>query len=178
MKCKTTFALMKCKIAIIFTFALLVACENNGQKTDETHIAGTPVQITHPQKMDFSEHVELNANTVFMKKEIIRCTFQGFIKRMFKNIGDNVTKDEAILSVITKEAAAFDSLTSNIMEKSLTGSVIITAHSNGVLTSLNFHEGDFVSEGEEIAVISNPSSLYFTLNVPYIDTGKLKHQNT
>jgi hypothetical protein len=45
--------------------------------------------------------------------------------------------------------------------------VKIHARSDGILTTLNYNSGDFVSEGEEIAIISNPSSLRITLNVPY-----------
>jgi multidrug efflux pump subunit AcrA (membrane-fusion protein) len=47
------------------------------------------------------------------------------------------------------------------------GLVQIRARSEGILTILNYNNGDYVSEGEEIAVISNPSSLRLTLNIPY-----------
>jgi multidrug efflux pump subunit AcrA (membrane-fusion protein) len=47
------------------------------------------------------------------------------------------------------------------------GAINIRARSNGIVTALNYYTGDFISEGEEIAIISNPSSLRITLNVPY-----------
>ncbi|MCB0283568.1 MAG: efflux RND transporter periplasmic adaptor subunit [Calditrichaeota bacterium] len=164
------------KLLVLLLFFVIYSCGNNQQTTQETQISGTPVRIIHPQKMDLSEHIQLNANTIFLKKEVIRSTFQGFIRRMYKNIGDNVKNGDVILSLITKEAAAFDSLASDLSEKNLSRPVKISAHSNGVLTLLNFHEGDFVSEGEEIAVISNPSSLYFSLNVPYAAVAKISRQ--
>jgi hypothetical protein len=165
--------LIENKILFLLTFFFIVSCGNNYQQTDKTQISGTPVQITHPQKIDFTEYIDLNANTIFLKKEIIRSTFQGFIKKMYKNIGDDINRGDNILSLITKEAATFDSLISNLAENTLSSPVIIVAHSDGVLTTLNFHEGDFVSEGEEIAVIANPSSLRISLNVPYTYISKI-----
>ena len=50
----------------------------------------------------------------------------------------------------------------------------INAGSAGVLTELDFHEGDYVTSGEQIAIISNPSSLRIRLNVPYEDVMKAK----
>ena len=129
--------------------------------------AGSPVQVTTPARRTLVETIDLNANTVFLKKEIVRATFQGFIERIDKNIGDGIKTGDLLLEIRTKESAADDSLTLLADRNLFRGAVKIRARSDGILTALNYHTGDFVAEGEEIAIISNPASLYITLNVPY-----------
>jgi len=127
--------------------------------------AGAPVQVTSPERRDMISSIDLNANTIFLKKEIVRATFPGFIEQINKNIGDKIRKGDLLLQIRTKESAANDSLT--LEPEIFPGAIPVRARSDGVLTSLNYHTGDFISEGEEIAIISNPSALYITLNVPY-----------
>ena len=146
---------------------ILISCADDQPETRNISSAGTPVEIIHPQIENFTEFINLNANTVFLKKEIIRATFQGFIAKINKNIGDQVNSGDLILTIKTKESAVDDSLRIKLGTEVFKGSVEIHAHSAGVLTILNYNSGDFVSEGEEIAIILNPSSLYFTLNVPF-----------
>jgi multidrug efflux pump subunit AcrA (membrane-fusion protein) len=154
-------------LASLAVVVSVVSCSKEGPAARDTSIGGTPVQVTSPVIRDITEYVDLNANTVFLKKEIVRVTFQGFIERIYKNIGDEVRSGDLIFTVKTKESALDDSIRIDLGSEMFQGTVKIRAHSDGVLAVLNYHSGDFVSEGEEIAIISNPSSLYITLNVPY-----------
>lgn len=156
------------KISIIIALLLfLLSCNGQQSQADEDSAGGTPVKIVNPKLMDFTENVDLNANTVFLKKEIIRATFQGFIDKIYKNIGDVIHSGDLLVTIKTKESIAGESMNLKLGEELFHGSIKITAHSDGVLTTLNYNNGDFVSDGEEIAIISNPSSLRITLNVPY-----------
>jgi multidrug efflux pump subunit AcrA (membrane-fusion protein) len=148
-------------------FALLASCARKQQDAAEMASIGTPVEVVHPRIQNFTEYIDLNANTIFMKKEVVRATFAGFIHNIYKSIGDQVGSGDLVFTIKTKEAAADDSIWIDIGSAQFQGSIPIRAHSHGVLTALNFHTGDFVSEGEEIAVIANPSSLRIELNVPF-----------
>jgi multidrug efflux pump subunit AcrA (membrane-fusion protein) len=119
------------------------------------------------------EFIDLNANTIFLKKETVRATFQGFIVNILKNIGDDVKSGEALLVIKTKESDADDSLRLHLGNYTFQGFVKVRARSDGVLTALNYHSGDYVSDGEEIAIISDPSSLRISLNVPYQYVAKI-----
>lgn len=154
--------------------ATMVSC--GGKEGDDAGevSSGTPVQITHPGIMNMTDYLSLNGNTIFLKKEIIRATFDGFIDKVNKNIGDNVKQGDAIFLLKTKELAASDSLGLNIGDQTFKGGVYIKAGTNGVLTELDFHSGDYVAAGEQIAVVSNPSSLRIKLNVPYEDVMKVR----
>jgi multidrug efflux pump subunit AcrA (membrane-fusion protein) len=167
------------KWLLITTVSLFIfSCGNDQTASDTPTITGTPVQITHPKIMDFTSYIDLNANTMFLRKEMVRATFQGFIDKIDKNIGDEIHRGDLLVTLKTKESAADDSIRLKLGSELFSGSVKIFAHSDGVLTTLDYHSGDFVSEGEEIAVISNPSSLRITLNVPYAFVAKISPKSS
>ena len=141
--------------------------------SSENYSPGTPVKVVHPKLTDLTEFIDLNANTIFLKKETVRATFQGFIVNILKNIGDDVEGGEALLVIKTKESDADDSLRLHLGSDTFQGFVKLRARSDGVLAVLNYHSGDYVSDGEEIAIISDPSSLRISLNVPYQYVAKI-----
>ncbi len=53
------------------------------------------------------------------------------------------------------------------------GLVNIYAHSDGVLTELSFHSGDYITETDRLALIVDPSSLRIMLNVPFGNADKV-----
>jgi multidrug efflux pump subunit AcrA (membrane-fusion protein) len=148
------------------------ACKS-GNENQEVESAGSPVQITSPVVKDMEEYLELNATTMFLNKEIVRATFQGFIQKTYKNIGDPVKQGEIIFQLRTKELASTDTMKMDIGGVTFQGSIYIKAKTQGVLTELDYHMGDFVSDGEQLAVISNPSSLVVKLSVPFENVSKL-----
>lgn len=160
------------KILFAFLAVIIISCNKNtdGIAPDSS---GTPVTITNPQTINLTEYITLNATTVFQKKEIVRATFQGFIEKIYKSIGDRISNGDLLFEIKTKESAASDNLELKLSDGTFTGSIQIKARSNGVLTELNYNTGDFVSDGEQISVISNPTSLRINLNVPYQYTNKL-----
>ncbi|MGB9772264.1 MAG: efflux RND transporter periplasmic adaptor subunit [Candidatus Kapaibacteriota bacterium] len=79
-----------------------------------------------------------------------------------------------VFQIITKEAYATDSLRIKLSDEIFSGIVNIKSKTSGVLTELNFNVGDFVSDGEQLAVISNPNSFAVQLNVPYQHISKIK----
>ncbi len=161
--------------ALLIIPFIIVSCSGKDENTtDKVSGGGTPVTITHPFKTNLSDYIELNGNTVFLTKEIVRATFQGFIEKVYKNIGDSVKEGENLFQIKTMESAAADSLNISFGNKQFKGTVKLKAQTEGVLTELNYHQGDFVSDGELLAIISNPSSLRIKLNVPYEDVLKVK----
>ncbi|MFZ0391991.1 MAG: HlyD family efflux transporter periplasmic adaptor subunit, partial [Calditrichia bacterium] len=154
---------------LIFFAGLLlsVSCSPDQQQANTAGEKGTPVQITHPVKTDITEYLNLNATTIFLNKEVVRATFQGFIEQVYKDIGDPVKSGDRLFLIKTRESAATDSLRIDIGDELFRGAVAVRAHTGGILTELDYHMGDYVSDGEQIAVVSDPLSLHINLNVPY-----------
>jgi multidrug efflux pump subunit AcrA (membrane-fusion protein) len=159
--------------AIILITLILNSCKGKSNSTSEEN-AGTPVRIIHPIITEMRDYLELNANTAFLNKEIVRATFQGFIEKTYKNIGDLIKQGDILFQIRTKELAAVDTSKLNLGNDKFQGSISIKAKSSGVLTELDYHSGDFVSDGEQLALVSNPSSLVVKLSVPYENVWKIK----
>jgi hypothetical protein len=158
---------------IILATQLLNSCRGENDNTNEGN-GGTPVQIIHPIITNISDYMELNGNTAFLNKETVRATFQGFIEKTYKNIGDIIKQGDILFRIRTKEFAAVDSAKLMIGSENFQGSINIKAKSSGVLTELDYHSGDFVSEGEQLALISNPSSLIVKLSVPFENISEVR----
>jgi multidrug efflux pump subunit AcrA (membrane-fusion protein) len=157
---------------VISSIILFSSCSKKKEEIAQVN-SSAPVKVAYPQNTKLEETLQLNANTVFLKKEIVRATFQGFIEKTYKNIGDKINAGETIFSIRTKESAA-DRSSQNISDSKFKGVVEIKAKSSGVLSELNHFAGDYVSDGEQVAVIANLSSLRIQLNAPYQNAGSIK----
>jgi len=153
-------------LAVMAGVIILLTCGSQPREGEGVR-PGAPVQVVHPGRADLIETIELNATTVFLKKETVRATFQGFIERIEKNLGDKVMAGDRLMRIRTKESAAGDSLKVAYGDGPFRGAVDLYARADGILTALHYHSGDYVAEGEELAVIANPSSLAIELHVPY-----------
>ena len=88
--------------AIIIVTLILNSCKGQSESTNDEN-TGTPVQAVHPVITAMSDYLELNGNTAFLSKEIVNSTFQGFIEKNYKNIGDIIKPGDILLRIRTKE---------------------------------------------------------------------------
>ena len=130
------FRNIKIKLVLLTILAGFLSCGRNQQEMVNPVKSGTPVQVTNPTHMDLTESINLNANTIFLKKEIVRATFQGFIEKINKNIGDEIKTGDLLLQIKTKESAADDNLKLPLGSEMFQGSISIHARSNGILAAL------------------------------------------
>ena len=169
--------LLKSKTGGLVTLLLLTlflySCSNENDTTQEEK-SGTPVKVVNPTLTNLTDNLTLNANTIFQRKEIVRATFQGFVVKFIKKIGDRINAGDEILQLQTKESSGSGSMDINMGKELFKGVVTIKAKTSGVLTEQNHNTGDFVSDGEQLAVLSDPSSLMIELNVPYQFVSHLK----
>ena len=167
MKNKKHYVRLLLTAPMLICIFILTSCFSDQNANGESSTHGSPVQITNPVKADINEYINFNATTFFLNKQVARSTFQGFIEKLYKNIGDEVKTGDNLFLVKTKEMIGDNNLNIKVGDKQFTGTVIFKAKVDGILTQLNYHVGDFISEGEDIATISTPSSLRIKLNVPY-----------
>jgi biotin carboxyl carrier protein len=161
-------------LSMILLLSLILTSCKKGKEDSAPESPGTPVNITHPVIKDMTDYIQLNGATVFLNKEIIRSTFQGFIEKVYKNIGDNIKPGDVLFQIKTKELAANDTIKIDIGSAVFRVSVLIKAKSNGILTEINYHSGDFVSDGEQLAIVSNPASLMVNLSVPFEEVSNIR----
>jgi multidrug efflux pump subunit AcrA (membrane-fusion protein) len=153
--------------AFLFLFAILPGCGNNAATDEDDGVeATTPVTITNVTFGPIAETVELNAVSSFQKKVSVKATTTGYIDEINVNLGSNVGMDQLLFTIKTREATALQNSGIDTLMK-FSGIINIKSQKTGVITTLAHQKGDYVLDGDELAVISDQSSLVFLLQVPF-----------
>jgi multidrug efflux pump subunit AcrA (membrane-fusion protein) len=130
--------------------------------------AGTPVTVTTVSNAPFNDSIELNAVSAFLQKSYVKANANGYLQSADVFPGKYVEIGQPLFTLKTKEAQsignAIGQLDSNLR---FTGINTIKANQHGYITQLDHQSGDYVQDGEQLAVISDRNSFVFLLNLPY-----------
>ncbi len=160
-------------LRLLLSIAILVAasCRAGGGKEspEKKEIsAGTPVTVTAASTVALTEYIELNATATFLQKSYVKANVNGYIQTVTAVQGKHVSAGQTLFVLKTKEAQSIgNSLNELDPSFKFSGVNIIKAKSTGYITQLNHQAGDYVQDGEQLAVISDESSFAFLLNLPY-----------
>ena len=129
---------------------------------------GIPVTITNISVGPLDESIELNATSVFQLKTFIKANATGYLQLVNAQLGNYINKGQQVFVIKTKEAEALGN-TINALDSSFrfTGLVHIKSPGSGYVTTLNYRAGDYVQDGEQLAIISDRNSFVFLLDLPY-----------
>ncbi len=154
-----------CCFAITALFSCGADSTTNAEPTPEI---GIPVTITNISVGQLDESIELNATSVFQLKTFIKANATGYLQSVNAQMGKYINKGQQVFVIKTKEAEALGN-TINVLDSSFrfTGMVHIKSPGSGYVTTLNYQMGDYVQDGEQLAVISDKNSFAFLLDLPY-----------
>jgi biotin carboxyl carrier protein len=154
------------QIAIAAFILALSSCKNSVKIESETEATKTPVEIESLRSVPMDEMVELPAVSGYLKKETVRSSSTGFISEVSKGLGQKVQSGDLLMIIKTKEASALKTLPQD-SALHISGLIQIKANSDGIISQMDHHQGDFVSEGDPLITLAQPGSLVFYLKVPY-----------
>lgn len=161
---------LKKYISLVMGVSLFFACRHTETKaTEETkNETNTPVTITTISFDPMEEYVELNATSTFLQKSYVKSNLTGYIKSVNVKYASFVNAGQAMFTLKTKESDAIGN-TINKLDPGFrfSGVNIIKASSGGYVSELSHQAGDYVQDGEQLAVISNTNSFVFIMDVPY-----------
>jgi biotin carboxyl carrier protein len=156
---------------IICIYALTTGC-HAVEKTEpeETTAAVTPVTVDTVTYGPISDSLELNASSTYLQNSYVKSIAAGYIKSVLVKPGDFVNSGKTLFTLETKESAAIGQTISNLDTSfKFSGLITVQAKAHGYITQLNHQPGDYVQDGEQLAVISDQNSFVFILNMPYED---------
>ncbi len=149
--------------------SFLFSCGADSAATSEPNPdAGTPVTVTNISVGPLAESIELNAASAFQLKTFIKANATGYLQLVNAQVGSYINKGQQVFIIKTKEAEALGN-TVNVLDSSFrfSGMVSIKSPGSGYVTTLNYRAGDYVQDGEQLAVISDKNSFVFLLDLPY-----------
>lgn len=163
---------MKRFIQYVFLILLLPCCKQKAATEEPADAAPeevqTPVTVTTLGTETLSDSIQLNATSSYVQDNIVKSNINGYVQSVNIKPGQYAAAGRRLFVLKTKEAASLGN-TINKLDPSFhfTGVVNINAPQSGYIIQLNHQAGDYVQDGEQLAVISNSASFGFVLNIPY-----------
>jgi len=155
---------------LISSLVLFISCNNKQleEPQDEEAEPRTPVTVTTIQYEPMEEYVELNATSSFLQKSYVKANLTGYVKAVNIHFGSFVNDGQALFSLQTKESQALGN-TINKLDPNFKFSGInyVKASAGGYVTELDHQPGDYVQDGEQLAIISDIKSFVFVMDMPY-----------
>jgi len=144
------------------------ATTDNTEEDKAPEEVQTPVTVTTISNEPLTEYAELNATSAFQQDNIIKSNITGYVRLVNVKLGQYVSAGQTLFILKTKEAESLGN-TINKLDSSyhFSGVSKITTPESGYITELPHQAGDYVQDGEQLAVISNSNSFGFILNLPY-----------
>ena len=129
---------------------------------------GTPVTVTSIEISSLREVAELNATAAFLQKSVIKATANGYLRGGNIQLGQFVRADQVLYTLQNKEASALGNLVGAVDTSFHLKTLLdIRANQTGFVTQLDREPGDYVQDGEQLAVISDARSFAFVLDLPF-----------
>ena len=154
---------------LLLTLILVLSpsCRHKSENTESQIIAKTPVSTGIPAFRDISDTIDFPAITSYLKKNVIKSSITGVIETVSAIQGETIAKGNQVFTLRTREASAMRNSQPGDSALGLKGVIRIFSPQDGVISSVSHQTGDFVQEGDELAVIADSKSLVFILDVPF-----------
>ncbi len=128
----------------------------------------TPVTVTNVETTSLQDSIELNATSAFLQNNYVKSTATGYVKSVNIKPGEYVSQGKVLFTIQTKESAVIGKAISSLDSSfTFSGAGAIKSSARGYVTQLNHQAGDYVQDGEQLAVVSDMNSFVFLLNMPY-----------
>lgn len=157
------------QLFILLLVLFFAACKSsNDQHEAEVTEPRTPVTVATISNVQLAEYLELNATSSFLQKWIVRSTATGYLQTANATLNKYVTGKQILFAVKTKEAQSIGN-SINILDKSFKFSGInnISANVSGFISQVDHQKGDYVLDGDQLAVITDTKSFVFLMDMPY-----------
>lgn len=160
------------KIFYCSLFFALVASACHTKEAEEEEVSAdqiqTPVTVTGVEYGPLTEYIDLNATASFIQNSFIKSSANGYITAVSIRPGQQVSAGQTAFVLKTKEAQALGN-TINALDSSFhfSGVITIRVRQHGFISELSHQVGDYVQDGEQLAIISDTKGFGFLLNLPY-----------
>jgi multidrug efflux pump subunit AcrA (membrane-fusion protein) len=154
---------------ILILLLALSGCRNQQPAAEEQGLpVQTPVTVTGITKDPLGEIIELNATSSFLLKNYVKANATGYLESARVMPGQFVKAGQILFTVKTKEAESIGNAVNRLDTAfKFSGTNSIRAGAGGFISQINHQAGDYVQDGEQLAVISDAASFVFIMELPY-----------
>jgi multidrug efflux pump subunit AcrA (membrane-fusion protein) len=177
MKMKQYF--VKSVSALFVCLLALASCKSKDAETaEEPPAVRVPVTVTSVAYEPLQQYIDVNATSTFLQQNFVKSNLNGYIQKANIKFGDYVHRGQVLFILKTKEAEAIGNSVNKLDSNfKFSGVNYVRAGASGYVMQVNHQAGDYVQDGEQLAVINDSKSFVFVMNLPYeykpyISTGK------
>jgi multidrug efflux pump subunit AcrA (membrane-fusion protein) len=150
---------------------LLFSCQSKDKAADDDDakvVSQTSVTVTTIDSSALTDYIDLNATSTTLQKNYVKSNANGYVQQVNAQLGRDVSKGEILFTIKTKEAQTIGNVI-NVLDTTFKFSGInkIKASAPGYISQISHQAGDYVQDGEALAVISDRSSFVFLMQLPY-----------
>ena len=150
---------------------MFLGCKSKDKaaEDDDAKVASqTPVTVTTINDSTLTDYIDLNATSATLQKNYIKANTNGYLTKVYAQLGHNVSSGQVLFIIKTKEAQSIGN-SINVLDTTFKFSGVnkIKASAAGYISQMNHQAGDYVADGEPLATISDRSSFVFLMQLPY-----------
>ncbi len=155
-------------MGFLFLMVLFLASCNKTAPTEAPVEVSVPVTVTHIDTTGIESYIDLNATTAYLIKNTVKANTTGYLELVKVTSNDFVSNHQLLFSLKTREAKVLGN-TINKIDPSLNfGSAIqVRATCDGFVNAVNVQKGDYVQDGDVLAIINDAKSFSIVLSLPY-----------
>jgi multidrug efflux pump subunit AcrA (membrane-fusion protein) len=161
----------KTGVPVLFICFLLIgiSCTNREAETEEPPLpVQTPVTVTGVLQEPLEEYMELNATSAFLLKNYVKANATGYLQSAHVEPGQFVQAGQILFTIKTKEAVSLGNAVNRLDTSfKFSGTNAIRNSTGGFISQINHQSGDYVQDGEQLAVINDSHSFVFIMELPY-----------
>jgi hypothetical protein len=144
---------------------VLSGCGGSKEQTENVVQPRVPVTVERIHTADLSDYLDLNATSAFLTKSLVKSPSSGYIEEIMVTPGDKVTRNQVLFRLRTKESSALRN--DSLNPYSFSGLITLKSTIDGIILTVDHPHGDYIQEGDQLAMIAVPSSFVFILDAPY-----------
>src|SRR5436190_1655608 len=150
------------RLYLLFLSGMVLACHTKTSDSEDDSAPAqvqTPVTVTSVSSEALTDYSELQATSSFLQDNIVKSNINGYVKSVNTRVGQHVNPGQTLFTLKTKEAESIGNAINKLDSSfQFSGVSRVVASQDGYITSLNHQIGDYVQDGEQLAVISNSES--------------------
>lgn len=128
----------------------------------------TPVTVTPVHVGAMADTIEMNATSTFLQKSIVKASSNGYLTIVNAAVGKTAGTGDVLFVLKTKEAQSIGKAINELDSSfKFSGLIKIKSAITGHVIEVDHQIGDYVQEGEQLAVMNDVNSFVFVLNLPY-----------
>ena len=157
----------KFSLFYLFISVFFISC-NNKTTTEKPLETCVPVTLTAIDTTGIESYIDLNATATYLVKNVVKANTTGYLNSVNVATNDFVTNGEELFSIKTREAKILGN-SINKIDPTLNfgGAIRVRSNTNGIVTSVNVQQGDYVQDGDALVTINDTQSFAIILSLPY-----------